>query len=67
MSQAKWYSPRLRRDLVRRLYFRAREKRIPMTRLADQLIEQALSRGESDNHEITLRVAEEPPKATVPD
>ena len=44
MPRAKWYSPQLRRDLVTRLYFRAQAERIPMTRLADRLIEEALSR-----------------------
>ena len=39
MPRAKWYSPQLRRDLVTRLYFRAKAERIPMTRLADRLIE----------------------------
>ena len=66
MPSTKWYSPRLRRDLVTRLYFRAQEEGIPMTRLADRLIEGALALAESDNHEITLRAAEEPPTATVP-
>jgi len=36
MAKAKWYSPQLRRDLVTKLYFRAKAERIPMTRLADR-------------------------------
>lgn len=48
MPRSKWYSPRLRRDLVTRLYFRAQEEGIPMTRLADRLIEQAPPRAQSD-------------------
>jgi hypothetical protein len=40
--KAKYYSPRLRRDLVARLY-REKEKRgIPMTTLADRLLSAAL-------------------------
>jgi hypothetical protein len=66
MPRAKWYSPQLRRDLVTRLYFRAQEEGIPMTRLVDRLIEQALAQAESDNHEIALRAAEEPTAAPVP-
>jgi hypothetical protein len=65
MPRAKWYSPQLRRDLVTRLYFRARAERIPMTRLADRLIEEALSRP-MVHEAFTSRVAEESPKAPAP-
>jgi hypothetical protein len=65
MPRAKWYSPQLRRYLVTRLYFRAQTERIPMTRLADRLIEEALARI-AGGDELTSRVAEEPPTATVP-
>jgi hypothetical protein len=37
-----------------------------MTRLADRLIEEALSRITIVPEEFTARVAEEPPTATVP-
>jgi hypothetical protein len=37
-----YYSPVLRRDLVRRLYFRARELGVPMTVLNDRIVEEAL-------------------------
>jgi hypothetical protein len=37
-----YYSPALRRDLVRRLYFRARELGVPMTVLNDRIVEAAL-------------------------
>ena len=66
MPRAKWYSPQLRRDLVTRLWFRAQAERIPMTRLADRLIEEALARPEIVHEEFTSRVAEEPPKAQAP-
>ena len=65
MPRAKWYSPQLRRDLVTRLYFRAQAERVPMTRLADRLIEEALSRPVV-HEEFTSRVAEEPPNAPAP-
>jgi hypothetical protein len=42
MSQTKWYSPQLARETVRRLYFRAKAEGIPMTVLANQLMEEAL-------------------------
>jgi len=66
MAKAKWYSPKLRRDLVTKLYFRAKAERIPMTRLADRLIEEALERPSFVHEDLTTRVAEEPPTAIVP-
>ena len=66
MPRAKWYSPQLRRDLVTRLYFRAQAERIPMTHLADRLIEEALSRPAIAHEESTSRVAEEPSKVPAP-
>ena len=66
MPRAKWYSPQLRRDLVTRLYFRARAEGIPMTRLADRLIDEALARPAIVHAEFTARVAEEPQLAIVP-
>jgi hypothetical protein len=47
MTRAKWYSPQLAREIVRRLYFRAKAEGIPMTRLASRLIEEALGPNES--------------------
>ena len=38
------YSPALNRSLVRRLYFAAKDLRIPMTRLLSQIVEEALDR-----------------------
>ena len=39
---AKWYSPQLSREIVRRLYHRAKFERIPMTVLANRIMEKAL-------------------------
>jgi hypothetical protein len=66
MPRAKWYSPQLRRELVTQLYFRAQAEGIPMTRLADRLIDEALARSPIIHEELTAKVAEEPPKAPVP-
>ena len=41
---AKWYSPQLSREIVRRLYHRAKFERIPMTVLANRIMEKALDR-----------------------
>ena len=38
------YSPALSRLLVRRLYFAAKDLRMPMTRLLSQIVEEALDR-----------------------
>jgi hypothetical protein len=48
MKKAKGYSPQLSREIVSRLYFRAKAERIPMTRLASRLIEEALGPDESN-------------------
>ena len=42
---AKWYSPQLSREIVRRLYHRAKVERIPMTVLANRIMEKALDTG----------------------
>jgi hypothetical protein len=44
MPRKGYYSPPLRRDLVKRLYFAAKDLRIPMTVLNDRLVEDSLSR-----------------------
>jgi hypothetical protein len=44
MPREVYYSPVLRRDLVTRLYYAAKEARLPMTKLQDRLIEDALNR-----------------------
>ncbi len=44
--KAKYYSPRIRRDLVSRLHQEKQARGIPMTRLADQLISAALLCGQ---------------------
>jgi hypothetical protein len=66
MPKAKWYSPQLRRDLVTTLYHRAKAEGIPMTRLVDRLIEEALAQPVVIHEDLTTRVAETPPTATVP-
>jgi len=42
MRKNRHYSPVIRRDLVRVLYFERRRRRIPMTRLVDELLSKAL-------------------------
>jgi hypothetical protein len=44
MSQARYYSPKIRRDLVSKLYREADSKKIPMTKLIDQIVAGSLGR-----------------------
>jgi len=44
MPRNGYYSPVLRRDLVTRLYYAAKDARLPMTKLQDRLVEDALDR-----------------------
>ena len=55
MTRPKWYSPQLSRGIVRRLYFKAKAERIPMTVLLNRLVEEALGSTES----IDTRTANE--------
>ncbi len=55
MAKPKWYSPHLSRELVSRLYHRAKSERVPMTVLANQLVEKALGNKKRIN---TPRVTE---------
>jgi hypothetical protein len=44
MSQARYYSPKIRRDLVSKLYWGARSLDIPMTQLVNRLVAKGLNR-----------------------
>lgn len=57
MPRPRHYSPEIRRDLVTKLYFRAKVERVPMTKLTNRLLDEALS-GVEPQHEP--RVAESP-------
>ena len=58
MAYARYYSPRLERDLISRLYHQAQAERVPMTALASRLVREGLA---DANRETTSVVAEEPP------
>ena len=60
MPKFRHYSPQLSRELVCQLYHRAKAKRIPMTVLANQLVQEALGtkkpiniRRVAEDHHIT--------------
>ena len=42
MAKPNWYSPQLSRELVSQLYHIAKTERVPMTVLANRLMEEAL-------------------------
>jgi hypothetical protein len=60
MASAKYYSPRLDRDLISLLYHQAQAERVPMTALASRLVRNGLA---GRNGEVSCIVAEEPPAA----
>ena len=47
MTRAKWYSPQLSREIVARLYHKAQDQGVPMTVLANQIIERSLDADKS--------------------
>jgi hypothetical protein len=60
LQTAKYYSPRIDRDLVSLLFHSAKARRIPMTRLASSLVREGLARMERPE-DATSIVCEEPP------
>ena len=54
MSKAKHYSPNLDRHLVSRLYWEAKSRHIPMTRLASMLVQDGLNRLEQKSAEANI-------------
>jgi len=44
LAAAKYYSPRLDRDLISPLYHAAKTRSVPMTRLASTIIREGLAR-----------------------
>ena len=42
MRKSKWYSPQLAREIVSRLYHKAKAEGIPMTVLANRIMQEAL-------------------------
>ena len=59
MAKLSHYSPQLSRFIVSVLYHQAKAKKIPMTKLTDQLLRTALENTEAWKTAELLRVAEE--------
>ena len=62
MAKPKCYTPQLSREIVSRLYFKAKAERLPMTVLANRIMENALGKPET-----TAPTAAEKPKPRKPD
>ena len=58
------YSPRLSDDVVRALYREGQRRRVPMTRLADELLRQSLGRNANDPSPPRVR-EDPPPRAAI--
>ncbi len=62
MPRPRHYSPEIRRDLVTKLYFRAKAERMPMTKLTNRLLDEAMINVVPFMEQTeSMRVAESPP------
>lgn len=61
MAYARYYSPRLDRDLISSLYHTAKRRRVPMTTLASALVREGLARLSGSDECESASVREEPP------
>ena len=57
MPRPKYYSPRIARELIPRLYHAAKHERVPMTTLTSRLLREGLDFREADS----CLVREDPP------
>ena len=60
MAQSRHYSPKISRFLVGVLYYEARRRQMPMTRLTDELLRQQLVGSESWQEVEKLKIEESP-------
>lgn len=66
MPKFRHYSPQLSRFVVSVLYHEAQTRKMPMTKLTDQLLRQSLQGSESWQKVESLRVAESPTTYPAP-
>ena len=66
MPRPRHYSPQLSRFMVSVLYHEAKARKVPMTKLTDQLLRQSLTDSEGWREAESLRVAESPPPYPAP-
>jgi len=63
MAQQRYYSPRIERGLISRLYHAAKKERVPMTALASRLIARGLAA--DDPPPSATIIQEQPDKAAT--
>ena len=63
MPATRCYTPQLRREVVRWLYYRAKAEGVPMTTLANRLLESALD--QQPDHPPASVIAESPPSTAA--
>lgn len=66
MARPRHYSPVISRFVVSVLYHEARHRRIPMTRLTDELLLQALRGTPGWQTATSLRIADQPASTSAP-
>jgi len=67
MANTRYYSPRISRFLVSVLYHEAKHRKIPMTKLTDELLRQQLISSQGWEMAQEVRVAENPPSYPASD
>ena len=60
MARSRHYSPQLSRFLVSALYHEGKRRRIPMTKLVDELLRNALQDSPGWTQATNLKLAEDP-------
>ena len=66
MPRAPYYSPQIRRDLITKLYFRAKAEKAPMTKLTNRLLDEGLLNVVPFTEQMeSSRVAESPPPTSL--
>lgn len=61
MPRSRHYSPQISRFIVSVLYHGAKARKVPMTKLIDQLLRQSLVNSEGWRQVESLKIAESPP------
>jgi hypothetical protein len=47
MTKTRWYTPQLEREVIRRLYFRAKAEQVAMTTVLNRIVRRALDAEEA--------------------
>jgi hypothetical protein len=67
MPRPRHYSPQISRFMVSVLYHEAKRREIPMTKLTDHLLRQALGGSDAWKDAESCMIAESPPPSAPPD